>query len=292
MSSPFAAFSTQTPAQPANKFTSILQATPYALLIVSSIIIIVAVIVFIALQIRNTSLKTINMLKTSIIKANPQAGEFYISPAAKLPDSSNEFSISLWLYIENLSITDNHKIILYRGNPDTFANGKFFVFMDSKTNTLYASLRTTAAYDDSNNSKPNLFDIRYNKYFLQSAIDYVPLQRWVNIIYTVKDTVLTTYLDGEIYSVTSIYELPQSHNGGRPLPSKQSGDIMIGGNAYYESFDGYMGNLTYHNFSLNVKEARVLYKKGPYMTSWLAYLGLGNVGVRSPIYRISASDVK
>lgn len=278
-----------------NKFKSMFQGTPYPLMIVVAVIAIVAVVVFVVIRVKKGSLKSVNLLNSPIVTANPLSGEFNVSPGAKLPDSSNgnEFSMSLWVFVDNVSITNTHKIIAYRGSQESYSNGKFFVYMDAKTNSLYASVRTNGALEEtSSTNEPSLNDIKNNKYFLQSVIDYVPLQRWVNITYTIKDTVMSTFVDGDLYSVTSVYELPTNPNGSRPIPVKQTGDVMIAGKAGKEGFNGYIGNGTYYNFALTVKEAKLIYNKGPYTVSWLSYIGLGNLGVRAPIYRITSADLK
>lgn len=285
MSSPFA---------PAVKptFASVLQKTPYPLMVVTAVIILVAVIVFIIIKVKGNTLKSVNLLTAPIIKANPLSGDYVTTPAGYLPSTTNgnEFTYSIWMFVDNISITNDHKIVLYRGNSQSFANGSFFVYMDAQSNVLYASVRSNAALDDStSNTEPTLQDIKSNKYFLQSTIEYVPLQRWVNVAYTVKDTVISTFLDGELYSVTSIYELPAKQDGSRALLATQAGDVMTGGKAAQEGFNGYIGNSKYFNFALTVAEAKRVYRQGPYKASWLSYLGLGNVGLRSPVYQITAT---
>ena len=299
MSSPGTPFGlNQSPPAPTTgfaKFKDMVKGTPYPLMIVVAIIVIVSVIVFITIRLKRGSLKSVNMLSTSIVNANPQSGEFNISPAAKLPDSSNgnEFSISVWLFVENITNTSDHKIIMYRGSPDSYINGKFYMYMDANTNAIYASVRTNGALEEVSSTKePTLENIRQNKYFMHSTIDYVPLQRWVNIIYTVKDTVFSTFVDGDLYSVSSVYELPTTPTGSRPIPVKQTGDVQIAGKAGKEGFNGYIGNSAYHNFALTVNETKLVYRKGPYKSSWLKIFGMGNVGFRTPIYRISKQDLK
>lgn len=290
LSSPLTTNYGATGAQPGSNFLSrLFQTTPYPVMILISVLVLVLVIVFIVFKVKANSLASVDLLTNPIVPGNPLGGEFNIAPAGKLPNTNNgnQYSYSVWLFVDNVSITEDHKTVLYRGNSQSYANGTFFVYMDAKTNSLYASVRTNGALDETNtNVEPTLNDIKKNKYFLQSLIDYIPLQRWVNVTYTVNDTVLSTFMDGDLYSVTSIYELPVKADGSRPLISKQQGDVNISGKAGKEGFNGYIGNSKYYNFALTVTEAQVVYKKGPYKLSWLSYLGLTNVGVRSPIYTI------
>lgn len=276
------------------RMKNIISSAPLPLMVVVLVIVIIIVVVFIYMRYVSGTLKSVSLLKDSLIIANPLTSDYVISPGAKLPtQNGNENTYSLWMFVDNVSITNDHKIIMYRGNSASFANGLFYVYMDAKTNKLYASVRTNGAIDDASTApEPSLEDIRANKYFMQSVIDYIPLQRWVHVAYTVKDTVFSTYLDGELYSVTSIYEMPVKPDGSRPLPSKPIGDVMLGGKAGKESFNGYIGNANYLNFAITMKEAKVLYGKGPYKKSWFSLVGLGNVGLRSPVYKYSTEDLK
>jgi hypothetical protein len=288
------------PAQPQNNGTgysimNIFNGTPYPLMIVVAVVLIVTAIIFIMFRIRRGSTEATPLLKKSLINANSDGSQHYISPAGKLADATNgtEFSVSLWLYVENIENTgDKHKIIVYRGKSDTYSNGTFFVYMDAKTNKLYASVRTNAAVEDNQSYEPSLEDIRHNKYFLQSTVDYVPIQRWVNVIYTMKDATFSTFIDGDLYSVTSVYELPNNQFGSRPAPSKQLGDFLLAGRGDKPGFNGYIGNAIYYNFSVSIREARIIYNRGPYKSSWLRFFGMGNVGFRLPVYRINADDAK
>ena len=294
MSSPFV--SSNIPAAPAarqpttSRMASFVAAAPYPLMVAVTVIVITAVIVYIILKYRQGSLQSKQLLPQQIIVANGKGGDFVSYPAGSLPTATNgtEFGYSLWLYVDNVSITTDHKNVLYRGNSSTFANGTFFVYMDATTNALYASVRTSGVADESAGSSPMLNDIKNNKYFLQSTIDYIPLQRWVCVSYTVKDTTLSTFMDGDLYSVTSIYDLPVKPDGSRALVSKQAGDVMMGGKIGNDSFNGYLGNCLYYNFALTINEEKVVYRKGPYQATWLSYFGFNNVGLRSPVYRINS----
>jgi hypothetical protein len=283
------------PSQYMQRLQNLMHGTPLPLLVAFLVIIIVGVVVYLIMKFKKDTLQSQDLLSTPVIIANPLTGNYNISAAGNLPASLNgvENTISIWLYVDNISITDDHKIVLYRGNSTSFSNGVFFVYMDKKTNKLYASLRTNGALDETASSaEPTLEGIRTNTSgFMQSVIEYIPLQRWVNVSYTVKDTVFSTYLDGELYSVTSIYEMPTKSDGTRPQPQKPTGDIMLGGKALKQGFDGYIGTGTYYNFAITLQEAKIIYKKGPYRTSWLSYLGLGNVGFRSPVYEITADSI-
>lgn len=269
------------------RMSSAMTSIPLPLMILTTIIVICIVIVYIVVKFKSGYMKSVNMLQDPVILSNPMAGDFMTCASAKLPASNNgtEYSYSMWLFVDNLNITADPKPVLYRGNSQSLSNGCFYVYMDAKTNKLYASAATNASVPVS-----SFADIQADKKtFLQSTIDYIPLQRWVNVLYSIKDTVMTTFLDGELYSVTSMFELPLRADGSRPLITPHTGDIMLGGKADMEGFNGYLGNCTYYNFGATISDVRGIYDKGPYTRTWFSYLGLG---VRSPIYKIDTSNLK
>ena len=49
---------------------------------------------------------------------------------------------------------------------------------------------------------------------------------------------------------------------------------------------------TYFNFAVALNDVKLVYNKGPYKSSWLKFVGMGNVGFRTPIYKITADEVK
>lgn len=269
-----------------------LSAVPMPVMILVVVIVLVAIIVYLVVKYKKGSLQSTDLSKRPIIIGNPLTGDFQVTPAGVLPAATNgiEFSYSIWMFVDNLQITTDHKVVLYRGSKDGFRGGNFFVCMDAKTNKLYALAQTNGVtYGTAN--EDTLLNVTSDKFFLKSTVDYVPLQRWVHVVYSIKDNIMSTFMDGDLYSVTSTFELP-TYNGVRPLIIKPAGDILIGGKSNVEGVNGYLGNLKYFNFALTLNEAKVLYNKGPYKKSWLSYFGVNNVGVRSPLYRIDASTVK
>jgi hypothetical protein len=270
---------------------------PLPILILVTIMLIIAVIVYIVYKVKKGNLKSTSLSRRPVIKGNPLGGDYSVMPAGTLPETSNgsEFSYSVWIFVDNVALGTDHKTVLYRGSSNSMKNGYIYVYMDSKTNKMYCSVRTNAVRDESasnlpSTNEPTLLDISRNKYFMKSSIEYIPMQRWVNVIYSIRENVLSTYLDGELYNVTSIHEMPLTSEGARPLIVPPKGDVMLGGKAGKEGVNGYIGDCRYFNYGLTLREAQSIYKRGPYKTSWLAAIGLGQYGMRSPLYRVQESD--
>lgn len=280
-----------------DKLKAMLGNFPLPVFIIVTLVMIAAVVVFIVIKVKRGSLKSIHLLKRPVVRGNPLEGDYMVKPAGKMPTQANgaEFTYSLWLFVDNVTVGTDHKLVLYRGNTTSFKNGFVYIYMDSKTNRLYCSLRTNGVRDESasnlpSTTEPKLLDIAANRYFMKSSIEYIPLQRWVNVIYSFRENVLSTFLDGELYSVTSVYEMPATSSGERPMVIPALGDVMIGGKAGREGVNGYLGNFKYFNYSLTLKDAQTVYRQGPYQKSWLSLFGMAHLGVRSPLYKIEEVD--
>jgi hypothetical protein len=267
------------------------------ILIVIAFFALVAVIIYVIIKIRKFSLKDTALSTNPVITTNPVNGAAAVASAGMLSDpvAGNEFSINAWLYIDNLhDKQSDHKIIMYQGGSNgSYENASWLVFMDSNTNRLSVAV-TTSGVDAGTlkgggpNSKMTLKDIESNKYFLKASIDYVPLQKWVMISFVIKDATLLLYLDGELYTVSTVYDLPMRTGDIRPMVPKPAGDIVLGAPAGTFGVVGYMARPTYSNYSMTIKQLKQRYEQGPYASSSiLRYLGIPNMALRSPVYVVT-----
>lgn len=256
-------------------------------------ILLVAVVVYIVYKIRRFSLRDVPLTSQSVVIANPANGGAALAPAGLLPESvsGNEFSISAWLYIDNLQDKpDDNKLIMYQGGATTYDNASWMMYMDANTNRLTVAV-TTSGVDGTvmpthgPNTKQTLKDVDNNKFFLKASIDYVPMQKWVFVTFVVKDATLTLYLDGELYTVSTVYDLPLRAGDIRPIVPKPIGDIIIGAPAGTIGVAGYIARPRFSNYSQTMKQIKNVYEEGPYAaSSFFRFLGVPNMGFRSPIY--------
>ena len=258
-----------------------------------ALIILVAVIIYVVIKIRRFSLKDVPLSSQPVVIANPANGGAVLAPAGILPESvaGNEFTITAWLYIDNLQDKpDDHKVVMYQGGATTFENASWIVYMDANTNKMTIAVTTTGVdgtYMPINgpNSKLTLRDIDKDKFFLRASIDYLPLQKWVLVSFTIKEANLSLYLDGELYTVSTVYDLPLRTNDIRPIVPRPAGDIVIGAPSGTIGVAGYIARPRYSNYSLTMKQIRGVYEQGPYATSsFLRYLGIPNLAFRSPVF--------
>jgi hypothetical protein len=207
-------------------------------------------------------------------------------------DVGREFSLSFWIYLDgSYDQTTRPKLIFQRGNPaDQQKVGNWqksanpIIFMDKSTNRMYVALATSAITTNSNSYDDILAtDVNgnYNSGYLVTKIDYVPLQRWVNVLVVVKDSALFVYLDSDMYSAVSVNDMPRNT---RPIIQGCTGDAYLGDSR--TALGAAVSKMQWFNYALTRNEISNIYSGGPYTQTWLSYLGFGNYGVRSPVYEV------
>lgn len=275
----------------------------------------VAVIIYISFVLKASNLKgkrlTIEPIKLDELK------KAQVIDAIEIPKPvvGREYSYSFWVYIDSFSQTVNNRpqMMFYRGSQTTLADANPIVMLDGTSNKLYMVLKTQgsslSATNNSNSADVNLKNIIERSYFLNKdtrldtpdvnkhiivSIDYVPLQRWVNIAFVVDNKIITTFLDGEIYSVKSVDEYktlksPEMDARGnvRDYPlviEPTTGSIQLGKFGDSEVASSYVSNLEFFNYAVSLNDIKSIYKMGPFARSWLSLLGINAYGIRSPIY--------
>ena len=274
--------------------------TVMIVLILAVMCLIVIVIFIIISIIRNNKLKSV-VLHSSMIDLSNRSIVPHTITSDKIPsitNNSQEYSYSFWIFLGNkYDQTTSHKLLFSRGNTDevtgSFSNlSNPLIFMDKSSNKLYIAVATTAAttsvtlsdiLGDNNGNTEVVTNGVSNRGFILTHIDYVPLQRWVNVTVVIKGIYVNIYYDGDLYTVASVHDIKNSST--TPMIRGTSGEIVIGNNT--NTIHGHISLTQMFNFSLNQKDIKKIYKKGPVRSSWLSVIGLGNYGVRTPIYELS-----
>ena len=275
--------------------------TVMIILILAVMCLIVIVIFIIISIIRNNKMKSV-VLHSSMIDLSNRSLVPHTITNDKIPsitNNSQEYSYSFWVFLGNkYDQTSSHKLLLSRGNTvdeaQNFSNlTNPIVFMDKASNKMYIAVSTTAVTDSSvslddilgksTDSTSLTTNAASNRGFILSYIDYVPLQRWVNVTVVIKGIYVNIYYDGDLYTVASVHDVKGTTS--TPMIRGSSGEIVIGNNT--NTIHGHISLTQMFNFSLNQKDIKKIYKKGPVRSSWLSVIGLGNYGVRTPIYELN-----
>lgn len=293
------------------------ESTLVVILIIAFALLFIIVIIYISFKIKSASLQGKRMT-TVPLKLDKMTAPLEV-PGGLLPTPmvGLEYSYSFWMYIENLDQTaGSHKLLFYRGEADNLTNANPVVMMDGLSNKLYIAVKTTNSSlssanlpqpsgnasvtyegDLGNITKFNCFNNKFsntcnsyeNKHVI-IPIDYVPIQRWVHVLFTIDNKLITVYMDGEIYSVKSVDEMKTMKKLNENLVlDKTTGAMFIGKNPKMgngATMTGYLSRMEFYNYALSLNDVKRIYSAGPLKRGLLSMLGLNNYGVRAPIYRL------
>ena len=278
-----------------------------AVAVVLTLLLIVVIIAYIVWRLNRSNLQAIDLVKNPVqLNGKGSSGNSDPSdvkmpltiPASKLPAMSvgQEFSGGFWLYLNDFQATSLMKLIINRmpGN-NGLGGANPVVFLDETTNKLYVAIATNRRPATPKTTLDSLL-VRSGKgasnnwSYLVATIDYVPLQRWVHVVFTVQDNTLTLYQDGGMYTVASLYDMVDHTNAiSRPSFAACIGDLTIGNSTPTLSSDttGFISRAQFFNYALSATQVSQLYHAGPTDTNLLRALGVPEYGIRSPIYSLN-----
>jgi len=288
---------------------------PLMIFIIAVILIFIIVIIYITFALKNANLKGKVLVKKPV-KLDGLSTAIQISNAdIPKPAVGREYTYSFWVYVDEFTqTTNNNKLLFYRGAKEGITGANPLVMMDGLENRLYFMIKTQDAsltalvngdlrptvngnfFKDTTSPTSNL-----NKYIIME-VDYVPVQRWVNIICVVDNKIITLFMDGEIYSVKTTDELkalrkPEVSATGTPISynliiDKPDGDMFIGKNTINnnQTLNGYLSNVNFMNYAISLNQVKETYNRGPLASggagNFLTNVGI-NYGVRSPLYKLN-----
>lgn len=266
--------------------------TGIVVLVLVVMLVIILLLVYIIRVFKMTGLKQSD-LSSNLIFLNQRANLPIVLPASQLAPVTRgqEFSFSFWIQLDGYYENSLYnKILFMRGNnPSASSNidvaSNPVVLLDKATNIMYFALRTTTEAG----SIINVNDITSSTgsaTHMVAKVDYIPLQRWIHFVMVLRDNTLTVFMDGDIYSITTTNDV-KTLTGARPLIKGSSGDVLIGDPN--NPINGVLGKFSFYNYGLTQKQVQNIYKAGPMNKTMLSYVGIGNYGLRSPIYNMDTS---
>lgn len=188
--------------------------------------------------------------------------------------TNSNFSISSWIYIEDWNFGNNkYKIILEeRDNED---NLNMLIALDKNNNNLIFGIRINKYISDESNENSNQSEMTYYVY------ENIKTQKWVNIVYVVKNTMVELFIDGVLTQRNEIsnnidtisdrvknvtYKLTNSDDKKvYLLPYNR--DSLEGNTGDFKSrygFKGKISKLYYFNTDITSAKAKEIYEAGPY----------------------------
>lgn len=260
------------------------------------LIVLIIVIVYSVYRFRQSNLESVVLLESptklyGMTEAKKISGRDISSAGI-----GQEFSYSLWLYLVDYDDTssDPRMIMMRNDEEDTLEGANPIIFMDGRTNRLYVSARTNVSDRDVNDLSELVPDeykgsSSENKHFLTATVEYIPLQRWVNVVVVFQDNLMTVYLDGEMYTVRNVHDLwNRNQEANRPILSGSQGDVYIGPTSQNsDTVRGFISGIKYFNYALMTDAISGLYTQGPNQKSLMSRFGFSNkYGFQSPIYKM------
>jgi len=271
--------------------------------IVGAMLAIVFVTMYIVNMLKSNSLKEVKLLNKNVLQLDNRQNLPYMIPASSLSTGTRgqEFSFNFWIYLsDSYDKTSNHKVIFQRGT-DAVLNGTALptlmndktnpiVVMDKDTNRMMFAVNTShvaSALSLNEIFARDPITKRYKGPYLVTSVDYVPLQRWVNIAMTVRDNMLAVYMDGDLYSIVTTNDVI-NESGKVPFIRMPVGDVTVGDPV--NNIRGFMAKFSFYNYSLTQNQIMKIYNAGPQSASFLSFFGLNRYGVRSPIYELDSAN--
>ena len=237
-------------------------------------LVIFVIIAYVVYRFLITSLKTKTLLDRP---AHAREGARTVD-AGEIPSLDNGLEYAL--YVDALVPDKSYKQVLLMGTADACS---VYCAMDRQSNALYFALRLASAGSAKLSDAQGAIDgvISGSKSgssnFAVFRVEYVPLQRWVNLVLVLNQDIVTLYLDGDIYSVTSV----QDSTGKSAPVSPAKGAMTIGDPT--TGVQGFVSRVQFFNYATSIYHARMLYSSGPVNRGALGFIGLPRYKLQWPV---------
>ena len=265
------------------------------------LIILIIVIIYTVYRFRQNHLESVSLLDTPM-KLYGMTQQKKLKKGSEMSQAGigQEFTYSLWLYIVDYDDTSSEpRLVMVRNDEeDTLENANPIIYMDGRTNRMYISVRTNKS-DHNISDLSDLVPSEYrssssadDKHYLTATIEYIPLQRWVNVTVVVQDNLLTAYLDGEMYTVRNVHDIWKQNGTNRPIISASAGDVYVGPTSQNnDTVRGFISGVKFFNYALMTDAIAGLYTQGPNHKTLASRLGWERrYGFQSPIYRLDNEE--
>jgi hypothetical protein len=249
--------------------------------------------VFVVYRFLVTSLKSTTLVPDPVYLFDTTPAAF---ASSKLPAlNGREYAVSFWMYsagVPNQTGGVHQEFITFKGAgglpalsvvQDKQKNRVYFVALTDANNTESSGTSATTlvdAYLSSSGTTTNHVII---------PVDYVPLQRWVNLCMVVDQDVVTVYMDGDIYNVHVTSQQVGGTTSKRSIVRDPTGGDVVFNNSGGSSgkVRAYISRLQFFNYALSVYHTKSIYNAGPTSAGVLSWLGLTNYKLQWPIVEVA-----
>tara|TARA_B100001758_G_C18151646_1_gene474356 strand:+ start:34 stop:750 length:717 start_codon:yes stop_codon:yes gene_type:complete len=189
------------------------------------------------------------LLDTTANNTEDQLQIKYSDNKASLANPTNNFTLSLWFYIENWEVGQSNKNILYMSDTitDPYSESSpssdkpdLGIYMDKYKNELYINLKQKVEGDDAQRKKYEIKNIH--------------IQRWNCLTISVDSHVLDAYMNGKLINSFIIESYFHKDHSNPNIYLGPIGDIT--------SIQGYITRIRYYTNYISSQEAYNIYKEG------------------------------
>ena len=179
--------------------------------------------------------------------------ELFSMALNKVVDSSkNNYSFSVWTYIDDWSVNYGNNKNILAVSPGTKSDVFFALYFSKTTNDLNI-------YIEPDNSVATTEKNVYNSLSSTCSVTNFPLQTWVNISVSVYNRAIDVYIDGKLIKTCSMTTVAS--------PISTSSTIYIGGNKTPDNnqvpgFSGFIASVVYSPDVFSPKEVWDIYSRG------------------------------
>lgn len=273
--------------------------TPFVMMLIFlGLLIVVCILIYIIYLLRTSNYRSTKIVETTTRTNKTSSNPFFNGTTSLAKPYGKSFTFSFWLYINELrpsttgSSTGKSLVWMSRGNSSEGAP-LMVIFMDSATNRFYISVANTSATSqnvDLNDLVPTSENpggaVLGDKY-LTFMIDYIPIQRWVQISIVMMDASnVSVYQDNALRAVRTpayfesraLFNIPDTMYLKNTCENNSSCNTTL---------DAYLSTFVYYNYAVSFREIERIYSKGPdAIDGWWSWLGLGNYRLQWPIVSV------
>lgn len=165
-----------------------------------------------------------------------------------------EFTWSVWVYINGSNYNpsaprEKYQNVFYKGN-DVLPTVGAGITTDPEFDGVNYPNNSPGLYIAPNTNELVVFMNTYDVINDPIRIPDIPLNKWVNVVIRCKDTTIDVYINGTVIRSVELSGIPKQNYG----------DVYVAKNG---GFSGYISNLWYYNYALNVMDIQKLVVKGP-----------------------------
>ena len=185
--------------------------------------------------------------------------ELFSMSLDKVVDSSkNNYSFSVWTYIDDWGVNYGNSKNILAVAPGTKSPCFFALYFSKTTNDLNIYIEPDNPKKPDIGSDGNNENV-YNSLSSTCSVTNFPLQTWVNISVSVYNRAIDVYIDGKLIKTCSMTTVAS--------PISKSSTIYIGGNKTPDNyqvpgFSGFIASVVYSPDVFSPKEVWDIYSRG------------------------------